>query len=213
MSYGQNLPWGLRAVKHLLGSPFTANLDTYPIASGYVNNIFQGDPVVLYQGYLVSWYDTNVVANRLTCPILGVFNGCSFSVSGAANVDPASPGEKYWPAGQVTFGAQPGIGFVFTDPNIVYNVQCNTTVTQAQIGGTAAIAVSLNGSTVLGNTNTGISQAYLDGGTTVNPGTATANVMIRGFVPVSGNTSSVQFNNVEVLLQNSRFASRPVFAQ
>lgn len=217
MAYGSNQPWGLRAVKYLSGSPFTGNVDPYPIQSGYANNIFLGDPVVLYQGYVVSWYDTAVVANRLTCPFLGVFNGCSFQVSGAANVDPASPGEKYWPAGQVTVGAKPGIASIITDPNVVYNVQCNTNVTQAQIGGTAALATTIAGAfpanIVNGNTNTGYSVAYLDGGTTANPGTATANLVIRGFVPVPGNTTGVTYNNLEVLIQNHRFGSRPVFAQ
>jgi hypothetical protein len=214
MSYGQNLPWGLRAVKYLNGSPFTGNVDPYPIKSGYGNNIFQGDPVILIGGYIASLFDATLQpTNFKTTPILGVFNGCSFTVPGAANVDPASPGEKYWPANQATLNGQNATAFIITDPNVVYNIQATTTVTAIQPGLTANINVLTSGDPnyfVSGNTNTGISTAYLDVVNAVNTG-ATSNLVIRGFVPVPGNVAGVTYNNVEVLIQNHRFATRPIF--
>ena len=99
MSYGQNQPWGLVAVKTTTGAPWNGQTSPYLIKSGYVNNIFKGDLVYLADdGYIHNLSDLQV-ANYPTAQAIGVFNGCSFVTSTATNpIDPASPGRPYWPS-------------------------------------------------------------------------------------------------------------------
>lgn len=216
MSYGVNLPWGLQATKTLGSATYNSQSSPYLIAPGYVNNIFKGDPVAINAaGYLINAYDIPVGAFGVS-PVIGVFVGCSFITPTALNpIDPASPGRSYWPAGTNTLNSVPATAFVIDDPNVIYNVQTNATpgLTQANIGNTAAFAFTVDTGIVQGNTNTGVSSVALDQSTV---GTlATRNMKILRFVPISGNfasdavTPALGYNNVEVIIQNHFFCSRP----
>jgi len=216
MSYGQNQPWGLMAIKTVNGATWNGQTSQYFIQSGYPNNIFKGDPVYLGDdGYIHNLSDVgagSIGAHQ----ILGVFNGCSFQTSVATNpIDPASPGRSYWPAGTNTFNNIDAVCDIIDDPNVIYNIQSDSAgVPFNAQGSTAAIAYTLISPSLTnpaGNTNTGSSLVVLNTGT-FNVG---VNVKILRFVPVSGNvpvgngTNRVPYNNVEVIIQNHSFASRP----
>lgn len=212
MSYGQNQPWGLMAVKTTNGSTWNGQTSQYLIQSGYANNIFKGDLVYLGDdGYIHNLSDLQA-ANYPEAQAIGVFNGCSFVTPTATNpIDPASPGRPYWPAGTVTANAQDATCDIIDDPSVIFNIQCNgATLFNAQ-GGTAPVAYTYFGNppsltNPTGNFQTGISQMLLN---TATIGTDAAfNLRILRFVPYSGNAPGILYNNVEVLIQNHSFAQR-----
>lgn len=215
MSYGQNQPWGLQAIKTINGSTWNGQTNPYRIQSGYPNNIFKGDLVYIdNNGYLRNLGDLGNT-NLNTRQSLGVFNGCSFQTSVATNpIDPASPGRSYWPAGTLTFNNIDAVADIIDDPSVVFNIQSD----QAGVpfnaqGATAAVKYTyVSGVNPAGNTNTGASMVILDSSTI---GNNNYNLKIIRFVPVSGNVpvgnggNRVPYNNVEVIIQNHTFASRP----
>lgn len=217
MSYGQNQPWGLQAIKTINGGTWNGQTSQYLIQSGYNFNIFKGDPVYLgADGYIHTLGDilVNPVATQ---QILGIFNGCSFQTSVATNpIDPASPGRAYWPSGTVTFNSIDATCDIIDDPNVIYNIQSNAAgVPFSAQGSTASLAftyIQPAGVNPAGNTNTGSSMVVLDAGTI---GVLNTNVKILRFVPVAGNVpvgnglNRVPYNNVEVIIQKHSFATRP----
>lgn len=224
MSYGQNMPWGLQATKTLTSATYSGQSSPYLIASGYANNIFKGDPVIITNaGYIQSLYDWAAAgagggggANAYgTAGTLGVFVGCSFITTTALNpIDPASPGRSYWPANTATLNAVPATAFVIDDPNVIYNIQTNATpgLTQAMMGLNAATAWDATAGVVNGNTNTGTSLVSIDQATRAV--TATLNLKLLRVVAISGNFAStvglpIGYNNAEVIIQNHVFCSRP----
>lgn len=216
MSYGQNQPWGLMAVKTTTGAPWNGQTSSYLIQSGYINNIFKGDLVYLgADGYIHNLADLTTGTYQ-TRQAIGVFNGCSFATSTATNpIDPASPGRPYWPGGTVTLNAVPATCDIIDDPSVIFNIQADSTgVPFNGQGDTASVAYTYLGSSTTnpdGNTNTGISKVVLNVAS-ITSGTAhdpLKNLRILRFVPVSGNTSDIPYNNVEVLIQNHSFTSRP----
>jgi len=218
MSYGQNQPWGLVAVKTTTGAPWNGQTSPYLIKSGYANNIFKGDLVYLGgDGYIHNLSDLQV-ANYVTAPAIGVFNGCSFVTNTSTNpIDPASPGRPYWPAGTVTLNGQDATCDIIDDPTVIFNIQSDVggIPFNAQ-GATASVAYTyFAGSTTnpTGNFNTGQSSLVLNSGSIATA--ANLNVRILRFVPVSGNVplaggAAIPYNNVEVLIQNHQFVTRPV---
>jgi hypothetical protein len=223
MSYGQNLPWGLQATRTLGAASWNGQTNPYFIKSGYSNNIFKGDPVVVAgttdaggtnTGYLISLYDvnTNVFNAQAT---LGIFQGCSFITPTATNpIDPASPGRQYWPANTATLNAVPAVAYVVDDPNTVFNVQTATNVgaMQSDVGNTFNYSFVLTGTTVQGNTNTGQSSVSAIAGTPParGLGSAVRNMICVAIVPSPPNpsTAGTQYNNIEVLIQNHQYAQR-----
>lgn len=218
MSYGQNQPWGLQAIKTINGGTWNGQTSQYLIQSGYANNIFKGDPVYLGNDGYIHNVSERQAANVGLQQILGVFNGCSFTTSTATNpIDPSSPGRPYWPAGTNTFNGLDATCDIIDDPNVIYNIQSDATgVPFNAQGATAAIFYTyVTGSVTnpTGNTNTGSSNVILD---TTTIGVANRNLKILRFVPVVGNVpvgnggNRVPYNNVEVIIQNHTFAARPL---
>lgn len=215
MSYGQNQPWGLMAVKTTNGSTWNGQTSQYLIQSGYAFNIFKGDLVFLgNDGYI---HNLGELGNNAlqTRQAIGVFNGCSFQTSVATNpIDPASPGRSYWPAATTTFNNIDATCDIIDDPSVIYNIQSDAAgVPFNAQGSTAGVTYSfVSGTNPSGNTNTGLSNVVLN---TSNIGNTQVNLKILRFVPVAGNVpvgngaNRVPFNNVEVIIQNHTFASRP----
>lgn len=215
MSYGQNQPWGLMAVKTTTGAPWNGQTSQYLIKSGYAYNIFKGD--LVYQGddgYIHTLADLSGFALAQS---IGVFNGCSFQTTVATNpIDPASPGRPYWPFGTVTLNAVDATCDIIDDPSVIFNIQSNSPGVPFNAQGDTASVVWANGTPgtspgPIGNTNTGISNMMLDVAS-ITSGTAhdlRKNLRILRFVPVFGNVAGIPFNNVEVLIQNHSFTSRP----
>lgn len=213
MSYGQNQPWGLVAVKTTTGATWNGQTSPYLIKSGYASNIFKGDLVYLgADGYIHNLFDLQADPLK-TAPAIGVFNGCSYITSTSTNpIDPASPGRTYWPAGTITLNAQDATCDIIDDPNVIFNVQSNAPGIPFNAQGSTASVVytPFNGSTTnpSGNFQTGQSTMYVNAAG-FNTG-ANQNLRILRFVNTPGNTPGSAYNNVEVLIQNHQFVTRPV---
>lgn len=225
MSYGQNLPWGLQATRSLGASGWNGQTTPYLIRSGYNNNIFKGDPVVvggptdfdpLSNGYLISIYDVaaHTFNNQAT---FGVFDGCAFVTPTATNpIDPASPGRQFWPSGTATLNGVPAIAYVIDDPNTVFNVQTdltsNTGAVQADVGNTFDFLFTVVANIVQGNTSTGQSRVAVVEGAVPRRGAGSElrNTICVNIVPTppNPNTAGAQYNNIEVLIQNHQYARR-----
>lgn len=209
MSYGQNGPEGLQAIKSLGSATWNGQINSYMIKSGEATSIFRGDPVYVgVDGYLHSLNDGT--ATVATTAIVGVFAGCSFITSTAVNpIDPASPGRQYWPAGTVTLGGVDAIGYVIDDPNTIFNIQANNAAPltrAATIGKLAAVSFA-----TVGNTVNGISGVTLNASAISNGGAAVA-LKIKESNAYPGNTFGINYQNFNVLIQNHVYAQRNIVA-
>lgn len=143
--------FGMRPVRRVGGTPYTGGQSRYRIAANYDTAIFQGDMVAQVTGGGVE-----VHADGGTVPIVGVFNGCSYT-------DPTTSKQvfsNYYPASTNTSDI---IAFVIDDPMVVFEIQADDTFPVADLFGNFDIVYTSAGSTV-----TGISGAELnvtDGGT------------------------------------------------
>jgi len=106
-----NGPFGLRPMRHQTGGKIGAN--EYSIASGYATSIYTGD-VVERTGT-----GRNIAqAAAGNGDNIGVFAGCRYVDQHGKQVF-----SQYWPANQV---ATEVVAFVYDDPNIVFEAQCDT---------------------------------------------------------------------------------------
>ena len=147
----QDAAFGLRPIGRIGGTPFTGGQNRYRIANNYDTSIFQGDMVAQVTGGGVE-----IHADGGTIPIVGVFNGCTYT-------DPTS--------GKVTFSnfypastaAADIIAFIIDDPMVVFEIQADAAFPIADLLGNFDVVYTSAGSTV-----TGIAGAELkvtDGGT------------------------------------------------
>ena len=213
MSYGQNQPSGLQALKYLNGAPWNNQTNSYLIASGYANNIFRGDLVYINSaGYIKNLADCGI--GNFSTPTLGVFAGCSYVAPTSVNpIDPASPGKPFWPSGTVTVGQVPATAFIIDDPNTIFEIQSvyASGVIQSNVGTVGfygwAAPYALVGGIVQGNTTQGTSYAsLLTAGTYAQP---TYNLFIKALSANPNNVTGVQYNNAEVLINNHYYRQLP----
>lgn len=136
-------PNGLTPVRHLSGGTIRANV--YSIAAAYGTKI--------HSGSLVSMTGTgrNIALSDTDGPAVGVFAGCEYvDVNGDVQFRP------YWPApGAVATGTTVK-AFVFDDPQIVFEIQADEDVVEADIGQLADVVVGT------GSDSTGRSATELD---------------------------------------------------
>jgi hypothetical protein len=232
MSYGQNAPWGMQTIKSITGAPWTGQANPYPIASGYAQNIFNGDLVFLDNtGSVRSYYDLirgagtyvdpNVPAypgNPQTLPALGVAVGFSYATANTSAVDYASPGRPYWPAGTLVADNTQAVCYVVDDPNAIYNIQAGTPgFTLQNVNQMVGVNFSQINNIVQGDFKTGQSLMYADiaagVGVAYAAGASNTNgyppysalyrpLMIQALVNVAGNNSGDPYNNAEVFICN-----------
>lgn len=134
-------PFGFRPAYHPTGLERGIS---YAVAAAYPVNMFKGDPVIL---------NTNgtVTAGTAAADLLGVFNGVEFiDVTGKPTYS------NFWPAGQTVFPGQVPTAYVWSDPNVVYDVQVNGSVAITAIGDQADMVVGA------GSIQTGLSTAALN---------------------------------------------------
>ena len=103
----QDAAFGMRPVRMIGGGPYTGGQSRYRIAANYGTAIFQGDMVAQVTGGTVE-----VHADGGTVPIVGVFNGCSFT-------DPTTGEQKFSNFYPASTNASDIIAFVIDDPNVV----------------------------------------------------------------------------------------------
>ena len=176
--------FGMKPVRMMGGSPYSGGQSRYRIAANYGTSIFQGDMVMQVTGGTVE-----IHADGGTVPIVGVFNGCTYT-------DPTS-GEQvfsnYYPA---STNASDIIAFIIDDPNVVFEIQADDTFPVADLFGNFDIVYTNSGSTL-----SGISGAELD----VTTGATTAGLPIKAIDisedPENSDVASAN-TNVLVVIQN-----------
>jgi hypothetical protein len=144
-----NKPFGLRPSGNLSATGAQKQYG-YEIADDQAGAIFQGDLVVLFDGYIIK-YD----ASTHTAPT-GVFNGCQYNDPTRAN----KPTWKNYYPGSINVEIGAIYCEVIDDPAQLFLIQADEDIVQADIGKNADPTASTTGSTV-----NGISNGTLDSST------------------------------------------------
>lgn len=144
-----NKPFGLRPSGNLSATGAQKQYG-YEIADDQAGAIFQGDLVVLFDGYIIK-YD----ASTHTAPT-GVFNGCQYNDPTRAN----KPTWKNYYPGSIDVEIGAIYCEVIDDPAQLFLIQADEDIVQADIGKNADPTASTTGSTV-----NGISNGTLDSST------------------------------------------------
>ena len=176
----KDAPFGLRPVRMMSGEPYNGGSSRYRIASGATTPIYQGDLVnQLTAG------GVGRVAASATVPIIGMFNGCSYS-------DPTTGKQvfkNYYPG---SISASDIIAYVVDGPDVVFEIQGDEAFPVADLFGNFDI---VDGSTV-GNTKSGTSNMELD----VSTGATTATLPLKAIdISQDPNNDDVATSNTNVL--------------
>ena len=186
----QDAAFGMRPVGRIGGMPFTGGQSRYRIAANYGTSIFSGDMVAQVTGGGVE-----VHADGGTVPIVGVFNGCSYT-------DPTTKEQKFSNFYPASTNASDIIAFIIDDPMVIFEVQCNAAFPVADLLGNFDIVY-----TSAGSTTTGISGAELN----VSDGNTTATLPLKAIDisqdPENSDVSS-DATNVHVVIQNHIFGQK-----
>ena len=155
----KDAPFGLKPVRMMGGAPYSGGQSRYRIASGATTPIYQGDLVTqLTAGVLGRHAATGTV------PIVGVFNGVSYT-------DPTT-GEQvfknYYPG---SIAASDIVANVIDDANVVFEVQADDTFPVADLFGNFDIVDN----SPVGDTSSGISNQEVD----VTTGATTATLPLK----------------------------------
>ena len=154
-------PYGFKAVNELGGLPYAGSTRSFPIASGYATNIYNGSLVYVQStGYLAIATSTGADATTNGFPTgtantgcVGVFVGCSYT-------NPSTKQKvfaQYWPTGTVAADA---VAYVVDDDRAVFQVQADGSLTIAALGANvvlSAVQSTSTGSTTTGNSTTSVS--------------------------------------------------------
>ena len=186
----QDAAFGMRPVGRIGGMPFTGGQSRYRIAADYGTSIFQGDMVAQ-----VTDGGVEVHADGGTVPIVGVFNGCSYT-------DPTTKEQKFSNFYPASTNASDIIAFIIDDPMVIFEIQCNAAFPVADLLGNFDIVY-----TSAGSTTTGISGAELN----VSDGNTTATLPLKAIDisqdPENSDVSS-DATNVHVVIQNHIFGQK-----
>jgi hypothetical protein len=172
--------FGCKPVRMMSGAPYSGGQSRYRIASGATTPIYQGD--------LVTQLTAGVIGRHAasgTVPIVGVFNGVSYT-------DPTS-GEQvfknYYPG---SISASDIVASVIDDPNVVFEIQADAAFPVADLFGNFEI---VEGSPV-GSTASGISNLELD----VTTGATTATLPLKALdISQDPDNDDVASSNTNVL--------------
>jgi len=134
-----NKPFGLRPIGNLSATGAQKQYG-YQIADNQSGAIFQGDIVVVYDGYIIKYDETTHAAPT------GVFNGCQYN-------DPSQAGKPVWRnyyPGSINITTGQIDCEVLDDPSQLFLVQADGAITQANIGKNADPTAATTGSTTTG---------------------------------------------------------------
>ena len=186
-----NKAFGLRPVGNLSATGAQKQYG-YQIQAGYATAIYQGDLVVVYDGYIIK-YDAATHAAPT-----GVFNGVQYNDPTRAD----KPTWKNYYPGSITPNIGPIVCEVLDDPSQLFLIQAAGTITQADIGKNADPTAGTTGSNI-----TGVSAATL--GTPAK--TAALTMKIVGLSEQAGNELG-QYAVVVVKLNQHQYGSVGVAA-
>lgn len=145
-----NKPFGLRPSGNLSATGAQKQYG-YQIADNQPGAIYQGDLVVVYDGYIVKYNPATHTAPT------GVFNGVQYNDPTRAD----KPTWKNYYPGSVNINSGIIACEVLDDPNQLFLVQADGAVTQANIGKNADPTASTTGSTTTGVSNGSLSSASI----------------------------------------------------
>jgi hypothetical protein len=183
MVYGTNAPWGLKPVKRADGSPYTGQVNEYPIADGYATALYTGDPVMRLA-------DGTIGIGTAGNACLGIFMGVKYQ-----HTDGTFKHEAVWPAAGTTIGTTTAKALVADDPYLIMSVQ--EAATNTGVGtGTAGTALTLAEvgacynfkAPTAGDSVTGTSAYFLDNASAAT--TATLNFILDGLDPNPDNVAA-----------------------
>ena len=147
-------PYGLKAVNLIGGQPYAGSTRQIKIASGYGTNIFNGSIVAIVAGGTIEIVTTNGDnSTGFPAGTIGVFVGCTYTDPNTGNIT----FNQYWPASTV---ASDAMAYIVDDPDVVFQVQADGAVTQADLGQNvklAAVQSTSTGDTTTGNSTTAVS--------------------------------------------------------
>jgi hypothetical protein len=179
--------FGLKPVKMIGGAPYNGGQSRYRIASSYGTAIYQGDLVMQVTG---GGIEIHAVSG--TVPLIGVFNGCSYT-------DPTT-GEQvyknYYPA---STAASDIIANVIDDPMVVFEIQADEAFPVADLLGNFDTIKTNSGST-----KTGISGDEVDVSTGATTATLPLKVIDISQDPNNQDVGSAN-TNVYAVIQNHVF--------
>ena len=177
--------FGCKPVRMMGGAPYSGGQSRYRIASGATTPIFQGD--------LVTQLTAGVLGRHAasgTVPIVGVFNGVSYT-------DPTS-GEQvfknYYPG---SISASDIVANVIDDPNVVFEIQSDEAFPVADLFGNFDIVEQ----SPVGSTLSGKSNAELDTSTGATTATLPLKAIDISQDPDNSDVASAN-TNVLVVIQN-----------
>jgi len=154
-------PYGFNPINLIGGQPYAGGTRQIKIASGYATNIFYGDVVAIGTDGTIQKVTTtgaDATPNNFPAGVIGIFLGCAYT---------ETTGLRYfltrqnWVAGTV---ANDAMSYVCADPDALFQVQANGSLTQAALGANIAVVQGA------GNTATGVSGVTLN---TATVGTST----------------------------------------
>ena len=146
-----NKPFGLRPSGNLSATGAQKQYG-YQIEDNYGTAIYQGDLVVVYDGYIIKYAAATHAAPT------GVFNGVQYNDPTRAN----KPTWKNYYPGSINVEIGAIYCEVLDDPSQLFLVQADGAVTQANIGKNADPTASTTGSTVNGISNGTLDSATID---------------------------------------------------
>ena len=145
-----NKPFGLRPLGNLSATGAQKQYG-YQIADNQAGAIYQGDLVVVYDGYIIK-YDASTHAAPT-----GVFNGCQYNDPTRAD----KPTWKNYYPGSININTGIIACEVLDDPAQLFLVQADGSVAQADIGKNADPTATTTGSTTSGVSNGSLSSASI----------------------------------------------------
>tara|TARA_Y100000593_G_scaffold91709_1_gene181313 strand:- start:308 stop:913 length:606 start_codon:yes stop_codon:yes gene_type:complete len=147
-------PYGLKAVNLIGGQPYAGSTRQIKIASGYNTNIFNGSVVSIVAGGTIEIVTTNGDnSTGFPAGTIGVFVGCTYTDPSTSQIT----FRQSWPANTVAADAK---AYIVDDPDVVFQVQADGAVTQADLGQNvhlAAVQSTNTGDTTTGNSTSAVS--------------------------------------------------------
>jgi hypothetical protein len=176
---------GLIPVRKVGGQAWTGGQQRYRIASGATTAIFQGDLVTQLTAGTIGRH-----AASGTVPILGVFNGCSYT-------DPTSGETVFSNSYPGSIAASDIVANVIDDPMVQFSIQSDEAFPVADLFGNFDIVDS----SPVGDTKTGTSNMQLDTSTGATTATLPLKAIDISQDPENSDVASAG-TNVIVVIQN-----------
>ena len=177
-------PYGLRPIRSLAGGGYASgHTRPYKMTNSYGTSVFYGDVMeIVTAGTVEREADLTDVSD-----VIGVFQGCTYT-------DPTLNYKLHSNMWTASTSATDIVAYICDDPLMIYQIQADGTVAQADMG--------LNADWVhtAGNANIGMSKVVLDQSTLAV--TATLPLKIVGFVDGPDSAVGDAYTDLYVMINN-----------